>query len=107
MKLTRTEDPAGPMVQGFSAGGFRLGDGSVEPALLLTWDAAGAWSPPAFEALSEPDLAALLAVQPEFVLLGTGATLLRPPLALRRAFAARGMGLEAMDSRSRGSRSMR
>ena len=100
MKLSRTEDPAGPIVQGFAGGGFRLGDGAVHPALVLTWEAAGGWSPPPFEALAEADLAELIAVRPEFILLGTGATLLRPPLSLRQAFTARGLGLEAMDSRA-------
>ena len=100
MRLSRTADPAGPIVQGFAPGGFRLGDGTVHRALLLTWEAAGGWSPPPFDALATDDLAEILSVDPEFILLGTGATLARPPLALRQALAARHLGLEAMDSRA-------
>ena len=37
---------------------------------------------------------------PEFLLLGTGAALVRPPLAFIAALEARGFGVEAMDSRA-------
>ena len=36
----------------------------------------------------------------EFLLLGTGATLQRPPPAFVRAIEAQGIGVEAMDSRA-------
>jgi uncharacterized protein len=41
-----------------------------------------------------------LAPRPEFLLLGTGKTLVRPPRALAEALGARGIGIEAMDSRA-------
>ena len=89
----------GPVVQGFAGTGFRV-DGVRYAALLLTAGEAREWTPPALAALTESDLAPLLAADPEFVILGTGATLVRPPKALRDGFAARGLGLEAMDSRA-------
>ena len=89
----------GPIVQGFAGTGFRV-DGVAYPALLLTAGSAQAWTPPPLARLSEADLGALLAADPEFVILGTGAALVRPPKALRNAFAARRLGLEAMDSRA-------
>jgi uncharacterized protein len=89
----------GPIIQGFVGTGFRV-DGATYPALLLTADSVAAWHPPALADLAEANLAALLAVGPEFVILGTGAALVRPPKALRDAFAARNLGLEAMDSRA-------
>ncbi|RZM01176.1 MAG: hypothetical protein EOP68_22295 [Sphingomonas sp.] len=46
------------------------------------------------------DLEPLIAAAPEFVLIGTGAVLVRPPLALIRALEDRGVGVEAMDSRA-------
>lgn len=90
---------AGPVVQGFAGTGFRV-DGATYPALLLTAGEALAWTPPPLDALTDADLAPLLAAEPEFVILGTGAALVRPPKPLREAFAARGLGLEAMDSRA-------
>ncbi len=94
------EAVGGPVLRGLAAGGgFRI-DGSVYPAVLLTATTAIAWDPPALDALTLDDLAPLLAVRPEFVLLGTGATLRRPPAALTQALDAQGIGLELMDSRA-------
>lgn len=89
----------GPIIQGFVGTGFRV-DGVTYPALLLTAEAAHTWAPPALAELSEADLAQLLATDPEFIILGTGAALIRPPKPLRDGFAARRLGLEAMDSRA-------
>ena len=91
----------GPVVAGLSAAGFRVDD-NVYRALAITPLRADAWSPPPFEALDEAALASLLALDPppEFVLLGTGATLVRPPGSLVRAIEARRIGIEAMDSRA-------
>lgn len=99
MKMDPVASGPGPIVQGFAGTGFRV-DGETYPALLLTAQAAEAWSPPAITELGEADFAPLLAADPEFVILGTGAALVRPPKALRDAFAARRLGLEAMDSRA-------
>lgn len=99
MKMEPAPGASGPVVQGFVGTGFRV-DGATYPAVLLTPGEARAWTPPALDALSDADLAPLLAADPEFVILGTGATLVRPARALRDAFAARHQGLEAMDSRA-------
>lgn len=96
-------DPAaeGPVVTGFSGGGFVVDEG-VYPALLLTPVSAGQWSPPALAELAPEDLEPLLALDPspEFLLLGTGPRLTHPPRALREALEERGIGLEVMDSRA-------
>lgn len=98
-------DPArgsGPMVRGFTANGrFRLEE-SDHAALLLTPERAVAWDPPALVALTPADLADALALDPlpEFVLLGTGPSLARPPLAFVRALEGQGIGVESMDSRA-------
>jgi uncharacterized protein len=91
----------GPVISGFSGRGFRVDD-NVYDGLLITPNRADGWSPPPIDRLSEWDLAAISTIepQPEFILLGTGATLVRPPLALTRALAGHGIGLEAMDSRA-------
>ena len=99
MRIDRDPLVPGPLIEGFATGGFRI-EGSIQPALLLTPESAMPWDPPALAQLTEADLATLIAANPEFILLGTGATLVRPPLALRKAFDARRLGLEAMDSRA-------
>jgi len=90
---------AGPLVTGFGPAGFRVQEQSHR-ALLLTVETASEWTPPPLERLNEADLAVLLTGSLEFVLLGTGAKLRRPPAALVRALEARDIGIEAMDSRA-------
>ncbi|MBA3878858.1 MAG: hypothetical protein C0500_03985 [Sphingobium sp.] len=101
MKLAREAGSDGPMISGFVRGGFRVDD-NVYTALLITPRRADGWAPPPVEALDEAALASLLALDPvpEFILLGTGATLQLPPRGLVAALEARGIGLEPMDSRA-------
>ena len=100
MKMDKPQTD-GPIIAGFSSGGFKVDDG-VYHALLITPVRADGWSPPPLADLTEADLAPLLALDPtpEFVLLGTGANLVRPAPALIRALEAKGFGVEAMDSRA-------
>lgn len=91
----------GPVISGFSGRGFRV-DENVYEGLAITPQRADGWSPPPIAELTEADLALVLALdpQPEFILLGTGDKLVRPPLALTKALGARGIGIEIMDSRA-------
>jgi uncharacterized protein len=100
-RLEREDSPSGPLVQGFSGGGFSV-EGIVYPALLLTPLQADEWSPPAIASLVEADVEQVLALTPapEFLLLGTGPSIAFPPRAFIRALEARGIGVEVMDSRA-------
>ena len=100
MKLER-KGADGPVISGFSGRGFRVDQGVYE-GLLISPERADGWAPPPISELRESDLAPLLALdpKPEFLVLGTGKILVRPPLALVRALEARGIGVEAMDSRA-------
>lgn len=101
MRMEREGDAAGPLISGFSAHGFRIDD-KVFTALLITPESVHGWSPPPLAALAAADVAGLLDLDPapEFLLLGTGPALVRPPLAFVKACDARGLGIEAMDSRA-------
>jgi uncharacterized protein len=92
---------SGPVVQSISSRGFTV-DGGIYPGLLLTPERADAWDPPALTELGIADLDAMLKLQPppEFLLLGTGSALSFPPRSLSRDLDARGIGIEAMDSRA-------
>jgi uncharacterized protein len=94
--------PQGPVVQGFSGNGFRIGDLVFSRGLWLTPERADDWDAPPLAALTEAVLAPLLGIAPapEFLLLGTGATTRPPPPALAVALDARGIGIEPMDSRT-------
>ena len=90
------------MVRGFTASGrFRLEEGD-HAAVLLTPERAIAWHAPALAELTPAHIADALALErpPEFLLLGTGPALVRPPRAFVQARAGQGIGVEAMDSRA-------
>ena len=100
MRLTADLMPGGgPTVQGFGPNGFRI-DGQVFRAALLTVAGVTEWSPPPLAELTAHALQSLVAARPEFILLGTGATLVRPPAGLVTALDAVGLGVEPMDSRA-------
>ena len=95
----------GPAITGFSPNGFKVEAGTfrgVYRALTITPEAVAEWDAPAFEALDPAALAELLTGEPrpEFLLLGTGATMRRPAPGFVRALEAQGIGVEAMDSRA-------
>jgi uncharacterized protein len=98
MSLDRSA--GGPLVRGFTRTGFRIDEGTVLPAALLTVKEARSWSPPALGDLTIEALEAVLEENPEFVLVGTGKLLARPPRGLVTALEARDIGMEAMDSRA-------
>jgi uncharacterized protein len=56
------------------------------------------WNPDSIRAIDEAAIDAVLALQPELVLLGTGPTQRMPAPPLLGAFLRRGIGLEAMDN---------
>ena len=56
-----------------------------------------AWAPASFDALTAEDFAALLALDVEIVILGTGPRQRFPHPRLTRALAAAGIGVEVMD----------
>jgi uncharacterized protein len=92
---------AGPRVQGFAGRGF-LVDGEAYEGLLLTPERAAPWDAPPLAALEPAHVEALLALDPppEFLLLGTGPAQDFPSRAFVAALDARGIGVEAMDSRA-------
>ena len=100
-RLERDRAADGPIVQGFSGGGFAV-DGTVYRGLFLTPLGAWEWMPPAVTELAAADLEPLLGLDPapEFVLLGTGRSLVFPGRAFIREVEARGIGVEVMDSRA-------
>ena len=100
-RFDRDPSPHGPVVQGFTGGGFSV-DGGVYTALLLTPLRADNWSPPPLAELTVEHLASILDIDPapEFLLLGTGATMAFPPRPLTVALDALDIGVEVMDSRA-------
>jgi uncharacterized protein len=103
MEFRRDDLPPGPIVRGFSGTGFRVGDDVFADGMLLDPHHAAPWSAPGqVDALTIDDFGLLLALSPapEFMILGTGLSLVQPSRKLVAAIEARGLGVEAMDSRA-------
>jgi uncharacterized protein len=100
-RFTQDDPASGPLVTGFAGTDFIVSGGVVR-SVLMTPEQAEEWFPPALGELTVEALAPLLALQPppEFIILGTGPSMGFPPRALVRAVEARGIGLEAMDSKA-------
>lgn len=97
----RTRSAAGPLVQRLTTDGFSI-DGQIFRGVLLTPERAVAWDPPALDEIDPGQLEPVLGLipPPEFLILGTGAAMRFPPRRLVEALEARGIGVEAMDSRA-------
>lgn len=93
---------AGPVVRGFAAGGRFVVDGVDHRGVLLTPERAIEWDVAGIGDLTIESVEPALAIQPppEFLLLGTGPSLVRPSPAFVKAVEAQGIGVEAMDSRA-------
>ncbi len=103
MEFRKESPAAGPVIRGFSGTGFRVGETVFAKGVLLDPERAVEWiAPTAVDALTVDMIDGLLAIDPapEFLLLGTGASLVQPPRAFVAAVEARGIGVEAMDSRA-------
>lgn len=103
MELRRDDSGQGPIVTGFAGRGFRVRDDLFPNGLLLSPVRAMAWDDaPTVDALTLAALGDLLDgdPRPEFLLLGTGAGLRQPTRAFVRDLEAKGIGVEAMDSRA-------
>lgn len=92
---------SGPTVQGFTERGFAV-DGRAYHGLLMTPHSADDWNPPPVAELSIEHLSAVITIEPppEFLILGTGKSIIFPPRALIRALDEKGIGIEVMDSRA-------
>jgi uncharacterized protein len=96
VKIDRNPRAAGPVVTGFAGAGFKI-DGEPTPGgVLLTPE----WWRPWDGLLNLDALEPLAAIGPEFIVIGTGATLVRPPRELVAALDGQGIGVEPMDSRA-------
>ncbi|SCW52961.1 Uncharacterized conserved protein, contains Mth938-like domain [Sphingobium faniae] len=101
--MRRDDTGQGPIVTGFSGRGFRVKDDVFPGGLLLSPVRALAWTDaPDVGVLTVAALGDLfdLDPRPEFLLLGTGADLRQPSRSFVRDLEARGLGVEAMDSRA-------
>ena len=90
---------AGNVFTGHGAGFVRLGIVEYRDNIVVTPERViTGWTAGGFDSLSETDFAALVDLEPEVVLLGTGASFRFPHPRLTRALTDAGIGVEVMDT---------
>ncbi|WP_412480135.1 Mth938-like domain-containing protein [Azonexus sp. IMCC34839] len=98
MKLHLANTAGINMFTAYGEGYVAVNNEKHEKSLILLPEAIMPdWTEAKPETLSEADMAKLLELGTEIVLLGTGQRLRFPPGALLRPFAPAGIGLEVMD----------
>ena len=93
-----TLEPGVPnLIRGYSDSEVRIGGHSVRGSCIVTADTLiTQWEPQSFAQLESAHLEALLALNPELVVLGSGPTQQFAPGEIRALLAQRGVGLEVM-----------
>ncbi len=85
-------------VRAYSPHELRIGETVVRASCILTAERLiTEWEPAHFEALEAAHLEPIFALEPQLVLIGTGAQQRFAPAPIRSAFSTRGVGLEVMD----------
>ena len=93
--------PTVNVVTATGPGWVRVGQAEHRANVVLLPDAViEGWAPNGFDALGEADFAALLAHEPEMVLLGTGDRQRFPHPRLLQSLSAAHVGVEVMDTRA-------
>jgi len=89
----------GNIVTGVGPGWVRIGVLEYRENLVLTADRiVTGWAVGGFDTVTADDFARLVPLEPDIVVLGTGATLRFPHPGLTRALIERRIGLEVMDT---------
>ncbi|HEY8521255.1 MAG TPA: Mth938-like domain-containing protein [Gammaproteobacteria bacterium] len=97
MQLTRDTSDAN-VIHAWERGRVRVGETWIEGPLIVAADRIIAWDVAGPHALAAADLAPAIELEPEVILVGTGAELLLPDVGLMAELAAQGIGLEIMST---------
>jgi uncharacterized protein len=98
MKLTLDADSRVNLIRSYGPGEVRVGQHTFRTHCIVTaTEIVADWRAISPEELQPADLEPIFALNPEIVLLGTGAVQRFPPLRVRGAFLDRRIALEPMD----------
>ena len=100
MKLQPAAPSAHNLFTGYGPGYVAINRVRHEKHIVVTAERVTEWNISGFETLGVAQFEPLLALKPEIVILGTGATLRFPGPEVTRLAAAAGIGLEVMDSKA-------
>ena len=98
MKFTLDSRTDINLIRGYASGEVHIGQQVLRtPCIVMADRIIEDWQAVGVPQLGTADLEAIFGLQPEVVLLGTGARQQFPDGVVRRAFTARRIGLEVMD----------
>jgi len=100
MKFVR-DIPAGGatrIIRGYDATSITTSDGVLTSSAIIAADVLAPWAPHAAAELTAEHVAALLAHDPEVLIIGTGAKFALPPQEALAAARAKRIGVEVMDT---------
>ena len=98
MKFTLDSRDDVNLIRGYAQGEVHIGAHVQRTPCIVSADRLILdWAARAVATLSAADLTPIFELQPDVVLLGTGAKQMFPAGVVRQAFAARNVGLEVMD----------
>jgi uncharacterized protein len=98
MKFTDESQNVDNRIRSYAPGELRIGEASYTRSCLIAARSVTDWPPQSMDELQPEHLDAVLALQPEVVILGTGATQQFPAATLMSRVLSRGVGLEVMDT---------
>jgi uncharacterized protein len=99
MRLTDDRTGGALLVRSYAPGEVRVGDAVMQRSCLISAERLiDDWRPQTLDELTEADLEAVFALQPEIVVLGSGTRQRFPDPRLSAAIMARGIGCEVMDT---------
>lgn len=98
MKFTLDSRSDINLIRGYAAGEVRIGElVHRAPCIVTAQQLVLDWQVRDMASLAVAELEAIFMLQPDVVLLGTGARQVFPERAIRQAFAVHKVGLEVMD----------
>jgi len=99
MRIATVIDPALNFVRAYSAAEIIIGERILRTSIVVTArNLIADWPPRSIADLTQTHLAAVFALGPQVVLLGTGARQRFPEARILAAAARAGIGLEVMDT---------
>jgi uncharacterized protein len=97
MKFTQQRPDGANVIRRYGAEFIAIGDEEIRASCIVSAASIKAWTPRSVEELGVEHLAVLFELNPEVVVLATGARQIFPRLGLRAEFATRRIGLEVME----------
>jgi uncharacterized protein len=97
MKMTQQRAEGINLIRRYGADFIAIGEKEVRESCLVSANSFSPWAPRIVEELTPEHFLPLFALNPEVVVLATGARQVFPRAALRAEFATRKIGLEVME----------